>query len=327
MTTLTADPGSLSNRADAITERFRAVYRTNPRGIFRAPGRVNLIGEHTDYNDGFVMPAAIDFYSHAAVGEREDRILSVYSEQFQETVQLDMDQLTGPPRKHWSDYIRGVAAGLQDEGYPLTGANLVIDGQVPIGSGLSSSAAIEVATALALTSLGGVTTPLLEVAKLCQRAENTYTGTRCGIMDQFVSCFGRKDHALMLDCRSLDATYLQLPTSVRLVICNTMVRHELAGGEYNERRASCERSVEVINKFLPHIRALRDLTLDELEKHRAEFSEVDFFRCRHVITENNRVKEAQDALQRSDVIRFGQLMYLSHDSLDRDYEVSCRELN
>ena len=205
------------SRVSVITERFRAVYGTDPHGIFRAPGRVNLIGEHTDYNDGFVMPTAIDFYSHAAVGQRADRVLSVYSQQFRETVEFNLDQLAGPPRKHWSDYVRGVAAVLRDEGYPLKGANLVVDGQVPIGSGLSSSAAIEVATALALTSLGGVTIPLLQVAKLCQRAENTYTGARCGIMDQFVSCFGRQDHALMLDCRSLETTYLQLPPTVRLV--------------------------------------------------------------------------------------------------------------
>src|SRR5579864_3879302 len=282
MITSMIDRSHLSSLANAVTERFREVYGTSPSGTFRAPGRVNLIGEHTDYNDGFVMPAAIDFYSYAAIGERADHTLSVYSEQFHQSVEFSIAHLAGPPRKHWSDYVRGVAAVLCDEGYPLRGANLVIDGQVPIGSGLSSSAAIEVTTALALTSLGGVKIPLRELARLCQRAENTYTGARCGIMDQFVSCFGRQDYALMLDCRSLDATYLKLPSNVLLVICNTMVRHELATGEYNERRASCERSVEVINKFLPHIRALRDLTLDELEKHRAEFSEVDFRRCRHV---------------------------------------------
>jgi galactokinase len=327
MTTLISDPGSVSAGTRGIAARFQAVYGMNPHRIFRAPGRVNLIGEHTDYNDGFVMPAAIGFYSHAAVGKRADRTLCIYSEQFQETVEFKLDHLAGAPRKHWSDYIRGVAAILLEEGHPLDGANLLVDGQVPIGSGLSSSAAIEVSTALALTSLSGITVPLVELARLCQRAENTYTGARCGIMDQFVSCFGRPDCALMLDCRSLDTTYLKLPSNVLLVICNTMVRHELAAGEYNQRRASCERSVEVISKFLPHIRALRDLTLDELEKHRGEISEVDFRRCRHVITENNRVKEAQDALQRSDLIRFGQLMYLSHDSLDCDYEVSCRELN
>ena len=319
-------PGLLST-ARAVTERFRAVYRTNPRGIFRAPGRVNLIGEHTDYNDGFVMPAAIDFYSYAAIGERTDRTLSVYSEQFHRSVEFSIDQLAGPPRKHWSDYVRGVAAVLRDEGYPLKGANLVIDGQVPIGSGLSSSAAIEVTTALALTSLGGVTIPLLEVARLCQRAENTYTGARCGIMDQFVSCFGKQEHALMLDCRSLEATYLQLPPNVRLVICNTTVRHELATGEYNERRASCERVVETIAKFRPEVRALRDLTLEDLEHYQNQISSVDFRRCRHVITENDLVKNAKAALESADLARFGELMYLSHDSLDQDYEVTCRELN
>jgi galactokinase len=310
-----------------VTERFRSVYGANPRGIFRAPGRVNLIGEHTDYNDGFVMPAAIDFYSYAAIGERADRQLSVHSEQFQETVEFDWEQLGEPPRKNWSDYVRGVAAVLRDEGYPLRGANLVIDGQVPIGSGLSSSAAIEVTTALALTSLGGVTIRMLEVARLCQRAENTYTGARCGIMDQFVSCFGRRDQALMLDCRSLEATYLQLPPNVRLVICNTMVRHELANGEYNERRASCERVVETLRRFIPSIRALRDLTMEDLKQYRTFISDVDFRRSRHVLAENTRVIDAKQALQRMDLAHFGQLIYESHDSLDRDYEVTCKELN
>jgi len=327
MTTSMIDRSHLSTRADAVTKRFREVYGISPRGVFRAPGRVNLIGEHTDYNDGFVMPAAIDFYSYAAIGERTDRTLSLYSEQFQETVEFSPGQLAGPPHKHWSDYVRGVAAVLQEEGYPLKGANLVIDGQVPIGAGLSSSAAIEVATAFALTSLGGLTIPLLEVARLCQRAENTYTGARCGIMDQFVSCFGRQDHALMLDCRSLEATYLQLPPNVRLVICNTMVRHELAGGEYNERRASCERVVETIGKFRPEVRALRDLTLEDLEHYRNQISSVDFRRCRHVITENDRVEDAKATIEGADLARFGELMYLSHDSLDRDYEVTCGELN
>jgi galactokinase len=310
-----------------VSERFQLIYRTGARAIFRAPGRVNLIGEHTDYNDGFVMPAAINFYAYSAIAERADRMLSIHSEQFGETVEFDLSQAAVQPRKHWSDYVRGVAVVLRNEGYPLTGANLLIDGRVPIGSGLSSSAAIEVATALALMTLGGVTIPLLDVARLCQRAENDYTGARCGIMDQFVSCFGRQDHALMLDCRSLEATYLQLPPNVRLVICNTMVRHELAGGEYNERRASCERVAETIAKFLPKVRALRDLTQENLEHYRNQISEVDFRRCRHVITENDRVKDAKSALEIGNLARFGELMYLSHNSLDRDYEVSCRELN
>src|SRR5437016_6274877 len=284
MTTPILEPGPVSKRVDKIAERFQAVYRTNPLGLFRAPGRVNLIGEHTDYNDGFVMPVAIDFYCNAAIAPRDDRKLSVYSEQFQESVEFDLDQIAGPPRQHWSDYVRGVAAVLHSEGYPVKGADLLLDGQVPIGSGLSSSAAIEIATALALTSRSEITIPLLEMARLCQRAENTYTGARCGIMDQFVSCFGRENHALMLDCRSLEPTYLCLPSNIRLVICNTMVRHELAAGEYNERRASCERVVKAVCKSLPRVRALRDLTLDDLERHRNLITDADFRRARHVIT-------------------------------------------
>lgn len=327
MTASILEPGSVPSSARTVAERFRIIYGTSPSCLFRAPGRVNLIGEHTDYNDGFVMPAAIDFYCYAAIRSRSDRTLSVYSQQFQENIEFDLDRLAGPPRKHWSDYVRGVAAVLQEEGYPLKGADLLIHGQVPIGSGLSSSAAIEVSTALALTSLGGITVPLSTLARLCQRAENAYTGARCGIMDQFVSCFGRQDQALLLDCRSLEMTYLALPPKVRLVICNTMVRHELAAGEYNQRRASCERSVEAIGKCLPRIGALRDLTIEDLEKYRSLLSEIDFRRSRHVITENARVIEAKEALQHADLTRFGQLMYQSHDSLNHDYDVSCRELN
>jgi galactokinase len=327
MTASILERGSIPGSARTVAERFLAVYGTSPSGLFRAPGRVNLIGEHTDYNDGFVMPAAIDFSCYSAIRSRSDRTLSVYSQQFQENIEFNLDRLVGPPKKHWTDYVRGVAAVLRDEGYPLKGADLLIDGQVPIGSGLSSSASIEVSSALALTSLGGITVPLGTLARLCQRAENAYTGARCGIMDQFVSCFGRPDQALLLDCRSLEMTYLALPPNVRLVICNTMVRHELAAGEYNERRASCERSIEAIRKFLPNIRALRDLTLEDLEKYRSLLSEIDFRRCRHVITENARVIDAKEALRHVDLARFGQLMYQSHNSLNHDYEVSCRELN
>jgi galactokinase len=327
MTASILERGSIPSSARTVAERFLAVYGTSPSGLFRAPGRVNLIGEHTDYNDGFVMPVAIDFSCYSAIRSRSDRTLSVYSQQFQENIEFNLDRLVGPSKKHWSDYVRGVAAVLRDEGYPLKGADLLIDGQVPIGSGLSSSASIEVSSALALTSLGGITVPLGTLARLCQRAENEYTGARCGIMDQFVSCFGRQDQALLLDCRSLEMTYLALPPNVRLVICNTMVRHELAAGEYNERRASCERSIEAIRKFLPNIRALRDLTLEDLEKYGSLLSEIDFRRCRHVITENARVIDAKEALGHVDLARFGQLMYQSHNSLNHDYEVSCRELN
>jgi len=207
------------------------------------------------------------------------------------------------------------------------GANLLIDGRVPIGSGLSSSAAIEVASAFALTTLGGITIPLLQMARLCQRAENEYTGARCGIMDQFIACFGKANHALLLDCRSLLSTPVPLPSDVTIVICNTNVKHELAAGEYNDRRKSCERSIESLRKVLPHVRALRDISISDLEHYRSLLSDVDYRRCRHVITENARVNKAADALKRGDLSGFGQLMYQSHESLDRDYEVSCTELN
>src|SRR5262249_8813585 len=288
-------------KKNEIADRFQLVFGISPPAIFRAPGRVNLIGEHTDYNDGFVMPAAINFHAHSAIAGRADRRLTVHSEQFEETVEFDLAHLEGPPRKHWSDYIRGVAAVLQNEGYPLQGANLLIDGRVPIGSGLSSSAAIEVATAFALMSLGGITIPLLQLARRCHLSENEYTGARCGIMDQFVSCCGKANHALMLDCRSLLSTPVPLPPEVTIVICNTNVKHEHATGEYNDRRKSCERSIETLRKVMPNVLALRDVALQDLEHYRTRLSDIDYRRCRHVITENARVIEAADALKRGDL--------------------------
>jgi len=315
---------------DSIVEwlagRFQRLYGQRPR-IFRAPGRVNLIGEHTDYNDGFVMPAAIDSYTWVAAARRDDRRLWVYSIHFDENVELSPDALEGPPRKHWSDYIRGVAAVMQAAGHSLMGANLMIYGQVPLGSGLSSSASLEVATALALLSVSGCELPLLEVVRLCRRAEHQYVGTRCGLMDQFIAAFGRAGNALLLDCRSLDFILLPIPAHSRLVICNTMVRHNLAAGEYNRRRADCETGVSVLRKCLPHVLALRDVTLSELEEHGKELSDVVYRRCRHVIGENQRVLAAADALKSGNLNRFGEAMYESHASLREDYEVTCRELD
>jgi len=312
--------------ADSLAERFQRSYGTRA-GIFRAPGRVNLIGEHTDYNDGFVMPAAIDYYTWVAAGKRDDRILNVYSDQFAETIELSLDTLAGEPRKHWSDYIRGVAAVLQTAGYPLSGANLIIHGQVPLGAGLSSSAALEVSTALALLSVSSHRLPPLELVKTCQRAEHEYAGTRCGIMDQFITIFGRSGHALMLDCRSLDYKLLPIPTDVRLVICNTMVKHALAAGEYNRRRADCEAGVKILQQHLPNVRALRDVTPSDLQKYKKELPDVVYHRSCHVISENQRVLAAAGALQSGDLARFGQLMYESHSSLRDNYEVSCKELD
>ena len=323
---MASSPTSYESTAELLTDEFQRSYHTRPM-IFRAPGRVNLIGEHTDYNDGFVMPAAIGFYTWIAASPRPDRTLHVRSGEFHETLDLSLDFLAGPPRKHWSDFVRGVAAVLESRGVHLSGANLIIQGQVPMGAGLSSSASLEVATGLALLATSQAEVPQLELVKICQRAEHEYVGTRCGIMDQFIAVFASSGHALMIDCRSLDYQSLSIPDDARLVICNSMVKHELASGEYNRRRAECEAGVKVFRKSSPTVQALRDVTLTDLENHRAQLTDVVYRRCRHVISENQRVLDAAQALRASDLSRFGKLMYESHRSLQHDYEVSSQELD
>jgi len=312
--------------ADALSKRFQRLHGTPPK-IFRAPGRVNLIGEHTDYNDGYVMPIAIDLYTWVAAGRREDRILQVHSVHFGETLELPLDELTGPPRRHWSDYIRGVAAELETSGQKLSGANLVIHGQLPLGAGLSSSASLEVATALAVMWTSKFELPPLEMVKLCQRAEHEYAGTRCGMMDQFATIFARLRHALMLDCRSFEYTLLPIPAEASVVVANTMVRHELAASEYNHRRADCETGVRILRQHLPRVLALRDVTSADLEEHKSELPDQVYRRCRHVVSENQRVLGAAEALQAGDLDRFGQYMYESHRSLRCEYQVSSPELD
>jgi galactokinase len=317
---------SSESAGDALKARFREMFGASPR-IFRAPGRVNVIGEHTDYNDGFVMPAAIEFYTWVAAEKRGDRVLEAYSEHFDEKISVSLDALAGPPRKHWSDFIRGVAAVLQNAGYNLAGANLVVHGEVPLGAGLSSSASLEVATALALSSLSEIDVPRLDLVKLCQKAEHEYVGMRCGIMDQYIAVFGVAGHALMLDCRSLEYRLLPVPRDLRLVVCNSMVRHELASGEYNHRRADCEEGVKFLRPHLPGIRALRDVSVADLEAWKQVLPATVYRRCRHVVTENQRALAAAEALQSGDADRFGHLMYRSHASLRDDYQVSCKELD
>ena len=294
---------------------------------FRAPGRVNLIGEHTDYNDGFVMPAALDFSTWVKVSPLEQRKLKIFSENFNEEIEVDLDDQNLAARGHWSDYPIGVAVTLERAGHRLRGAHLQVRGEVPIGSGLSSSAAIEVATACALVANSDLQIDPRELALLCQRAENEFVGARVGIMDQFISLFGQAQKALLLDCRSLEFRLLPLPDNVRLIICNTMVKHALASSAYNERRAQCEAGVKYLAKFVPNVTALRDVTIEQLAEHRDGLDDVVYRRCRHVITENARVLSAGDALERGDLRRFGELMAESHASLRDDYEVSSEELD
>lgn len=300
-----------------LPAEFHRRFHARPR-VFRAPGRVNLIGEHTDYNDGFVMPAAIDFATYVAVSPREDTRVSVYSKTVGEGFEFDLTQ----PGRHggWRDYVAGTAYALQDRGMKLSGANLYIDSDVPLGAGVSSSAALEVATARALLAAAQTLYDPIEVVLACQRAENDYVGVRSGIMDQFVSCLGEVNHALLIDCRTLDYEALPIPVGVGMIVCNTMVRHELNGGEYNERRADCEEGARTMG-----VKALRDATIEQVDQRL--LPDRVYRRCRHVVTENGRVLAAADALREENCKRFGELMYESHRSLREDYEVSCEELD
>lgn len=300
---------------------FRRLYGQQPR-LFRAPGRVNLIGEHTDYNAGFVMPAPLDFATRVAAAPRTDGLVVLRSRDFpEEEVTFELaDLLPGSGGHHWADYVRGVAWVLRQNYPELKGAHLLIEGDVPIGAGLSSSASVEVAAALALLAVSELPTPPgPELAKICQRAENEFVGMRCGIMDQFVSCCGQAGHALMLDCRSLEYRQLPLASEAQLVIVNSGIKHALAGGEYNQRRASCEAGALKLG-----VPALRDATLPAVEDL---LDPLLRRRCRHVVGENQRVVEAARALERGDLVEFGALMYASHESLRVDYEVSCPELD
>jgi galactokinase len=309
-----------------LLAKFNSRFHSTAK-VYRAPGRVNLIGEHTDYNEGFVLPAAIGFSCWVAIAPRSDRKLALYSENFNESVEADLDNLKVHATGKWADYPLGVAWALEQAGYRLCGANLYILGEVPVGAGLSSSAALEVSAGFALMHLAKHSVPLKELAFLCQLAENEFVGARCGIMDQFVSCHGRAGSAMLLDCRSLDFQLLRLPPKVHLVICNTMVRHELGSSEYNVRRSQCEEGVHLLSKALPGIRALRDVSLADLEEHRELLSDVVYKRCRHVVTENARTHWAAAAFESGEIATLRQLMTDSHRSLRDDYEVSCRELD
>jgi len=329
---------------DDLSREFEARFARAPR-LYRAPGRVNLIGEHTDYNDGFVLPLALDRSTWVAAAPRDDGKLVVRSREYGETATIDLDDGRADPCVHsdWVRYVSGVAAvlsgGARASQASVRGADLLIASDVPIGAGLSSSAALEVACASALVDLAGMSMDLDRLALACQRAEHEFAGTRCGIMDQMIACYGRAGHALMLDTRNLSRTYVPLPASVRVVVCNTMVAHALASAEYNARRADCEAGVAALRERChagatqvpgtchAAIRALRDATLDDLHAIRDTLSPQVFRRCRHVITENDRVVRAAAALAATDCTAVGALMAASHTSLRDDYEVSCAELD
>jgi galactokinase len=293
--------------------------------IFAAPGRVNLIGEHTDYAEGFVMPAAIDFATLAAISPRSDGKIVIHSENYGEQRVFDAAALPTQRSGHWSDYPLGVMAILAGEGHRIPALSLSLWGDVPLGSGLSSSAAVEVSTALAVLSLLGAQYPGPVLARLCQRAENEFVGSSCGIMDQFISANAAENHALLLDCRYLTYKLAPIPENVALVIANTMVKHAVTGGEYTSRRAQVEEAAAVIARHRPEVHFLRDATLDDLANWGSEMSPLALKRARHVITENTRTVAAADALIRHDLKELGRLMAEAHISYSLDFEASCEE--
>jgi galactokinase len=314
--------------AGEVRRVFRELFGAGRVRCFRAPGRVNLIGEHTDYNGGFVLPMAIDRAATVAAAPRADRRVRAHSVNLGETAEFDLDRPGRVRRGLWLDYVEGVARSLLQRGARLGGADLVVSSDVPAGAGLSSSAALEVSTGMALAAVSGAQVGALELALAGQEAEHTYVGTKCGIMDQLTATRGRAGHALLIDCRTLEATPIPLDTSeTAVVICDTHVRHELASSAYNERRADCERGVELLREVLPNVEALRDVTVADLERYGARLPETVRRRCRHVVTENARTLAAAEALRAGRTDELGRLMWQSHDSLRDDYEVSCAELD
>lgn len=310
-----------------LSSDFARLYGTQAR-LFRAPGRINLIGEHTDYNDGFVLPMAIDRETVVAAAPRDDRLIRARSYAQSETVELDLDNPGAPRRGVWYDYVEGVAQALIARGKLLTGADLLIQSNVPEGAGLSSSAALEVSVGFALLAIGGEELDRLSLALAGRDAEHTYVGTMCGIMDQFTATFARAGHALEIDCRSLESILVPLELfDTAIVVCDTQVKHNLASSEYNKRRAECGEGVRFLREVLPDIASLRDVSVSEFEDHEDRLPELIRRRCRHVITENARTLRAAGALRTGDLKTMGGLMAESHQSLRDDYEVSCVELD
>jgi len=309
-----------------IASAFESRFGRQPDVLIRAPGRVNLMGEHTDYNDGYVLPVAIDraaWIAAAAIDEDEARVRAL---DLDEAAAFSLKRIS-PKNGDWADYPRGVAWALQERGLALRGMEAVLSSTVPIGSGLSSSAAIEVAFAYTWQVLSGFELDRRELALACQRAENRYVGVNCGILDQMASVMGAEGHARLLDCRTLESELVPLPESVAIVVADTKVRRQLASSEYNVRRAQCEQAVEILSKYLPSIRALRDVSLDDLERFKEHLPEVVYWRARHVVTDDERVLQAARALRQGDVTTVGELMRTCHVSLRDDYEVSSLELD
>jgi galactokinase len=310
-----------------IQEKFELLYGAGDTLTVRSPGRVNLIGEHTDYNNGFVLPAAIDKAIYMVVRPRSDQRVKLFS--------FDLDQaFTGSIAElvssglHWPDYILGVVQQVKAMGHTVGGFDLVFGGDIPLGAGMSSSAALECATAFSLNEVFGLGLDPLTMVKLSQKAENVFVGVQCGIMDQFASMFGRKDHVIRLDCQSLEYSYFPFKTDgIRIVLLDTHVKHSLASSEYNTRRQQCEAGVSLVRQHHPEVKSLRDVDAGMLTAFVKPVDELIYRRCSYVIEENERLLAATQDLERGDIAAFGRRLYGSHEGLSKKYEVSCPELD
>jgi galactokinase len=309
-----------------ITHSFRLIFGRPAKVLASAPGRVNLIGEHTDYNEGFVLPLAVNRRIWVAAAPRRDDRVQIVS--LNESARLEISLAEIARQGNWTDYPLGVIQQLEQRNLPVSGADLLFWGDIPVGAGLSSSAAIEVATVTAFEGLLDFQVPMLEKIRLAQAAENEFVGVPCGIMDQFVVVAARAEHCLFLDCRSLDFELVPFQLNdYSLVVMDSKVKRALAASAYEQRRRECAEGVRIMAEENPRIKALRDVSIDELDSQRNRLPEGIFRRCRHVITENKRVLDAVAALRGGDLTRLGVLLNESHRSLRDDYEVSCEELD
>jgi galactokinase len=312
--------------SEAVRKKFTSVFGGVPL-LVRAPGRVNLIGEHTDYNQGFVMPAAIDKEIVCALAPNYGRKCRVLAMDLDQQVEFSPDQLRHSD-KGWPNYVMGVMEQFARQGHPVQAFDCVFAGNIPLGAGLSSSAALECATAYAINLTFGCGLDKMELAKLSQRAENEFVGVRCGIMDQFASLFGRAERVMRLDCRDLTYEYFDFNMDeYRILLCDTGVKHALSSSEYNTRRQECEQGVEFLRRFDDRVHSLRDVNIGMLERHASALDPVVLKRCRYVVEENERVLDGCAKLQQEDLAGFGRNMYRTHLELSRDYEVSCAELD